>query len=65
MAETPIQVNQQRSEPTHCKEVRLRDQIESNVLNDMIDEMIAADLIIEERRESVRLLHYAHFHRLL
>lgn len=57
----PIQLNQQRSEPTQCKEVRLRDQLESNVVNDMIAEMIAADLVIEEQRESARLLHYANF----
>jgi len=52
----PIQVNQQHSEPTQCKEMRLCDQLESNVINEMIAEVIAADLVIEEQRESVRLL---------
>ncbi len=41
--------------------MRLRDQLESSVVNDMIAEMSAADLVIEEQRESVRLLRYADF----
>jgi len=57
----PIQVNQQHSEPTQCKEVKLRDQPGSNAVNDMIAEMIAADLVIEEQREPVRPLRYADF----
>ena len=45
--------------------MRLRDKLELNVVNDITAEIIAADLVIREQRESVRLLRYAHFHRLL
>jgi hypothetical protein len=61
LAVAPIQGNQQRSEPTQCKEVKLRDQVESNLVNDMIVEMTAADRVGEEQRESVRPLRYADF----